>query len=166
MLSTEPQFENIDYLAFSLLYGQHSTSVHDYWKNHSFDHKDSFRQRDYLLFNMLFGYVIAFLPRRKHLLILWLQSPSTVILEPNNIKSVTGTTFTPSIWHYLGMFPRQTIKYHSNPTNKGKEAEWIDEDLQDLLELTLKTDIFFITGERKGKWSCSVVSDSLQHYGL
>ena len=49
------------------------------------------------------------------------------------------------------MFPRQTIKYHSNPTNKGKEAEWIDEDLQDLLELTLKTDIFFITGERKGK---------------
>ena len=51
------------------------------------------------------------------------------------------------------MFPRQTIKYHSNPTNKGKEAEveWIDEDLQDLLELTLKTDIIFITGERKGK---------------
>ena len=51
------------------------------------------------------------------------------------------------------MFPRQIIKYYSNPTTKGKEAEveWIDEDLQDLLELTPKTDILFITGERKGK---------------
>ena len=35
-----------------------------------------------LLFNMLSRFVIAFLPRSKHLLILWLQSPSTVILEP------------------------------------------------------------------------------------
>ena len=35
-----------------------------------------------LLFNMLFRFAIAFLPRSKHLLILWLQSPSQVILEP------------------------------------------------------------------------------------
>ena len=35
-----------------------------------------------LLFNMLFRFVIAFLPRSKHLLISWLQSPSSVILEP------------------------------------------------------------------------------------
>ena len=35
-----------------------------------------------LLFNMLFRLVIAFLPRSKHLLISWLQSPSAVILEP------------------------------------------------------------------------------------
>ena len=41
-----------------------------------------------LLFNMLFMFVIAFLPRSK-CLISWLQSPSTVILEPNKIKSVT-----------------------------------------------------------------------------
>ena len=40
-----------------------------------------------LLFNMLSRYVIAFLPRSKHLLISWLQSPSTVILEPKKIKS-------------------------------------------------------------------------------
>ena len=40
-----------------------------------------------LLFNMLSGLVIAFLPRSKHLLISWLQSPSTVILEPPKIKS-------------------------------------------------------------------------------
>ena len=35
-----------------------------------------------LLFNMLSRLVIAFLPKSKHLLISWLQSPSTVILEP------------------------------------------------------------------------------------
>ena len=42
-----------------------------------------------LLFNMLSRFVIAFLPRSKHLLISWLQSPSAVILEPPKIKSVT-----------------------------------------------------------------------------
>ena len=42
-----------------------------------------------LLFNTLSRFVIAFLPRSKHLLILWLWSPSAVILEPKKIKSVT-----------------------------------------------------------------------------
>ena len=42
-----------------------------------------------LLFNMLFRFVIAFLPKLKHLLISWLQSPSAVILEPRKIKSDT-----------------------------------------------------------------------------
>ena len=41
-----------------------------------------------LLLNMLSGLVITFLPRSKHLLISWLQSPSAVILEPLKIKSV------------------------------------------------------------------------------
>ena len=41
-----------------------------------------------LLFNMLSRLVIAFLPRSKHLLISWLQSPSAVILDPKKIKSV------------------------------------------------------------------------------
>ena len=45
-----------------------------------------------LLFNTLFRFVIAFLPRSKCLLISWLQSPSTVILEPKKIKSVTAFT--------------------------------------------------------------------------
>ena len=44
-----------------------------------------------LLFKMLFRLVIAFLPRSKWLSILWLQSPSTVILEPKKIKSVTDS---------------------------------------------------------------------------
>ena len=43
-----------------------------------------------LLFNMLFRFVIALLPRSKHVLTLWLQSPSSVILEPPKIKSVTA----------------------------------------------------------------------------
>ena len=43
-----------------------------------------------LLFNMLSRLVIAFLPRRKHLLISWLQSPSAVILEPKKIKFENG----------------------------------------------------------------------------
>ena len=42
-----------------------------------------------LLFNMLSWFVIAFLPKSKHLLISWLQSPSTVVLESRKIKSVT-----------------------------------------------------------------------------
>ena len=52
-----------------------------------------------LLFNMLSRLFITILPRNKHLLILWLQSPSTVILEPNKIKSVTVSTVSPSIFH-------------------------------------------------------------------
>ena len=44
-----------------------------------------------LLFNMLSGFVIAFLPRSKCLLISWLQSPSAVIFEPRVIKSVTSS---------------------------------------------------------------------------
>jgi len=39
-----------------------------------------------LLFNMLPRLVIAFLPRSKHILISWVQSPSAMILEPKNIK--------------------------------------------------------------------------------
>ena len=49
-----------------------------------------------LLFNMLSRLVIAFLPRSKYLLISWLQSVSTVILEPRKIKSVTVSLFPPT----------------------------------------------------------------------
>ena len=50
-----------------------------------------------LLFNMLSWFVIAFLPRSKHPLISWLQSPATVILEPKKIKSVTVSIVSSSI---------------------------------------------------------------------
>ena len=52
-----------------------------------------------LLFNTLPRLVIAFFPRSKHALILWLQSPSAVILEPPKIKSLTVSIFPPSICH-------------------------------------------------------------------
>ena len=52
-----------------------------------------------LLFNILSGLVIAFLPRSKRLLISWLQSPSAVILELPKIKSVTVSIVSPSICH-------------------------------------------------------------------
>ena len=52
-----------------------------------------------LILNNLSSFVIAFLPRSKRLLILWLQSLSAVILEPKKIKSVTVSTFSAFICH-------------------------------------------------------------------
>ena len=52
-----------------------------------------------LLFNRLSRLVITFLPRSKHLLISWRQSPFAVILEPPKIKSDTVSTVSPSISH-------------------------------------------------------------------
>ena len=49
------------------------------------------------LLNMLSSFVIAFLPRSRRLLISWLQSPSSVILQPKKIKSVTVSILSPSI---------------------------------------------------------------------
>ena len=52
-----------------------------------------------LLFNILTMFVIAFLPRSKHLLISRQQSPSTVILEPKKIKSLTVSIVSLSIFY-------------------------------------------------------------------
>ena len=52
-----------------------------------------------LLFNILSRFVIAFLSRSKSLLISWLQSLSTVLLELKKIKSVTVSTVSPFICH-------------------------------------------------------------------
>ena len=57
-----------------------------------------------LLFNMLSSFVIAFLPRSKHLLI----SPSAVILEPKKIKSVTVSIVSPFMCHEM-MWPDAVI---------------------------------------------------------
>ena len=60
----------------------------------------------------------------------------------------------------LCIFPRQTNRYHCNPslcsTSKAEEAEveWFYEDLQDILELTLKKDVIFIIGD----WNTKVGS--------
>ena len=60
--------------------------MHDYWKNHNFDYADFVGKVMSLLFSMLARLVIVFLPRSKGLLISWLQSLFTVILEPKKIK--------------------------------------------------------------------------------
>ena len=82
-----------------LLHGPTLTSIHDYWKNHSFAYTDSVDKLTSLLFNMLSRFVTAFLPRSQCLLISWLQSPSAVILEPTKIKSVTVSIVSVSICH-------------------------------------------------------------------
>ena len=61
------------------------TSIHDYWKNYSFDHVDLYWQSNVSAFYTQF--VIIIFPRRKHILILWLQSPYAVILEPKKIPA-------------------------------------------------------------------------------
>ena len=60
---------------------------------------DLCQQSNVSVFNMLSMFIIAFLPRSKHLLISWLHSPSAVILEPPKIKSVTVSIVSPSICH-------------------------------------------------------------------
>ena len=82
--SPAPQFESISSSLLSLLYGPTLTSIRDYWKNHSLIilYKPLSAKWCLLLFNKLSRFFIAFLPRSKHLLISWPQSPSAVILEP------------------------------------------------------------------------------------
>ena len=80
--SSTPQFKNINSLKLTLLYGPTLTPIHDYWKIIALTIRTLVGKVMSLLFNMLSRLVIAFLPRSKHLLTSWLQSPSTVILEP------------------------------------------------------------------------------------
>ena len=93
------QFKSINFSMLSLLYGSTLTSIHDYWKKHSFDWTDFVGKVMSLLFNMLSRLVIVLLPRSKWLLISWLQSASSVILEPEKIKFITASIVYPSICH-------------------------------------------------------------------
>ena len=89
--SPAPQFKSINTLVLSLLYGPTLPSVWDnFWLYGPLSAKWS------LCFNAPSRFVVAFLPRSKHLLISWLQSPSAVILKLKKIKSVT---VSPSICH-------------------------------------------------------------------
>ena len=90
--SPSPKFKSINLLALSFLYGPTLTSIHDYRKKSVLTVWTFVGKVMSLLFNMLFGLVIAFLSRNKHLVISWLQSPSAVILEPPKIKSDTLST--------------------------------------------------------------------------
>jgi len=74
-----------------------SHTVRKNWKNYTLDYMDLCWHSMALLLKMLSRSVIAFLPRSKHLLISWLQSPSAVILEARKIKFVTVSVISPSI---------------------------------------------------------------------
>ena len=98
--------------------------VRDYWKNHSFDYTDLSWQSDISAFLYMARFVIALLPKSKHLLISWLQSPSTVILEPKKTKSVTISTVSTSICHevmgsnaMILIFLMQTFKPAFSPSS-------------------------------------------------
>ena len=82
----------------SFLYSPTLTSIHDYWKNHTFGWTFVGKVMS-LLLNMLSRLVITFLLRSKRLLISWLQSPSAVILEPIKTKSLTVSIVSLSICH-------------------------------------------------------------------
>ena len=81
----------------SLLYGPTLISKHDYSKTIALIIETIVSKVMTLFLNMLSRFVLAFLPRSKHLLISGLQSLSAVILKPKKIKSVTVFTFSPSI---------------------------------------------------------------------
>ena len=95
--SPTPQFKSINSLALSFLYSPHPYKTTG--KTISLTRWTFVDKVMSLLFNMLSRFVIAFLPRSKHLLISWLQSPSAVILEPPKRKSATISTVSPSISH-------------------------------------------------------------------
>ena len=81
--SPVPQFESVSSSALCFLHCPALTFVHDYWKDYSLDYVDISLVSKVmsLLFNTLSRFVIAFLPTTNGLLISWLQSPSTVIME-------------------------------------------------------------------------------------
>ena len=113
--SPAPQFESTSSLALSLLYGPTLTFIHDYWKNHVALTIQTFVGKVMsLLFNILSRFIIAFLARSKHLLILWLQFPTAVILEPNKIKSITAPLFFPLLFALTERFLDISSEYPIN----------------------------------------------------
>ena len=96
--SPTPQFKSINSSLLSFLHSPTLASIHDHWKNHSFDLMDLSQQSNVSAFEYA-RLGITFLPRSKCLLISWLQSPSAGILEPLKMKSVTVYTVSLSICH-------------------------------------------------------------------
>ena len=84
--SPAPQLKSINFLTLNPLYGPALTSIHDYWKTIALTRRTFVGKAVSLLLNTLSRFVIAFLPRSKHLLILWLQLSPRVTLEPKKIK--------------------------------------------------------------------------------
>ena len=97
--SPTPQFKRLSSLPSAFFIVQLSHPYMTTGKTIALTRQTFFDKVMSLLFNMLSRLFITFLPRSKHLLISWLQSPSAVILEPPKIKSPTVSTVFPSICH-------------------------------------------------------------------
>ena len=125
--SLAPQFESINSSVLSLLYGTTLISTHDYWKTHSLTLWTFDGKVPSLLFHMLSGFVIAFLPRSKSLLISQLQSLSTVILKPKKIKPVTVSIFpllfTMKWWDGMMLNSKTEFSLSSCTLKKKRERE-------------------------------------------
>ena len=91
--SPASQFKDFNSLALCLLYSPALTTVRATGKTIALTTQTFFDKVKSLLFNNLCRFVRDFLPRSNHLLISWLQSPSTMIHEPKKSKSVTASTF-------------------------------------------------------------------------
>ena len=104
--------QKLNSLAFTLSYGPDSTSVHDYWKNHSFVTTDLCSKVSLCFLIHCAGFSLPFfLPRSKCVLILWLQSRSIVFLEPKKIKSATIYTFPSSVCHDVVGLDAMNVEY-------------------------------------------------------
>ena len=90
-----------------------------------------------LIFNMLSRLVITFLPRSKHLLISWLQSPSAVILEPQKIKSDTISQTIPfSVFLFLVFhLSRENADQYLDQLCRGTSIEFSQGQVSELIAL-------------------------------
>ena len=93
-----PLFKSINPSMLRFLYSPSPTSIHTTGKTIALTRPTFVGKVMSLLFNMLYRLLTTFLPRSKHLLISWLQSPSEVILEPKKIKSAAVSTVSLSIF--------------------------------------------------------------------
>ena len=96
------QFKGISSSGLNLFYCPDLTSIMTTEKNITLAMRTFVGKVISLLFNTLSRFAMVFLPRSKHILISWLQSPSAVILEPKKIKFVTVSIVSPSICHEGG----------------------------------------------------------------
>ena len=74
-------------------------SVHDYWKDHSLDYTDLCQQSDVFAFPCAVYICHSFPANKQSSFNFTAAVTSAVILEPKKRKSVTASTFSPSICH-------------------------------------------------------------------
>ena len=97
--SPTPQFKSINSSVLTFLYSPTLMFIHDHGKTIALTRWTFVGKEVSLLFNILSRLVTTFLPRSKHLLISWLQSPSAVILERPKIKFLNVSIVSSSICH-------------------------------------------------------------------